>query len=268
MPGVDILFLFYLIIGASAGILSGLIGVGGGVIIVPSLAYIFQSHQLAQGESMHLAIGTSLAVMIVNTARSFMAHIKYKIHFRDCYFLLLPGVIVGTVGGAIAAHFLQSRTLSILFGISLVLVAVKMLFSNKHHEYRPALNRALTRFFGLFVGVTSSILGLGGGTFTVPYLTHFNITMRQAVVVAVITGLTIATIGAISFMIVGSFAVGMPKWSIGYVYLPAWLGVAVGGAIFAPIGAYWSHRIKMVYLRRSFAVFLLLVSIHMFFMQR
>ncbi len=258
-----VIVLIYLSIGAGAGLLSGLLGIGGGLLVVPSLAFIFMQQKVFPEMVMHQAIGTSLAIMIFTTARSLLAHLQKKIEFWSIYRQLLPGVAVGVVLGSILAHFLHSSVLAIVFAIFVLVIGVKMLLASKVNPKRQLPHRKGMAGMGLVIGGKSGLLGIGGGALTIPFLTYCNVPMRQAVVVSVATGLTVAVIGTVIFTITGLTVASLPPFSFGYVYLPAVAAVAIGSVITAPIGAGLSHRLPVNLLKRIFGVFLLFVGVHM-----
>jgi len=258
------LLLVYFIIGTVAGTLSGLLGIGGGLLVVPALAFVFTQHAIVVPELvMHVAAGTSLTVMIATTARSMWSHAKKGVHFWPIYQQLMPGVIVGTVCGAVLAHFLHSKMLGLIFAIFILLVALKMLLQRKTNPTRQLPGRFGMKLCGFAIGAKSGLLGVGGGALTIPLLTYCNVSMRVAVVVSIATGMTVAIIGSISFLLSGLHASGLPPQTIGYIYWPACLSAAFGSVLFAPLGAKLSHILPVDLLKRLFGLFLLVVGVHM-----
>ncbi len=254
----------YLTTGILAGFLSGLLGIGGGIIIVPSLAFLFVTFNLPHQHLMHLAIGTSLAIMIITTASSFRAHYKGGAVIWPTYKQLIPGLFIGVIAGAIIADFLPSNVIRIIFGIFLSIMGLKMLLALKPKASRHLPGRAGTSTAAFSIGTSSGLLGISGGAFTVPFLTTCNIDMHDAVGIAAASGLTTAIVGSISFMISGANEINLPLWSTGYVYWPAFLGVAILCPIFATLGASASRRISVTKLQRIFGIVMLLIAAHMF----
>jgi len=266
---VLLLFLSYFLVGAIAGTLSGLLGIGGGIIIVPALVFIFHQQHFSSIYIVHMAAGTSLAIIVLTSFQSLMAHLHRSISFWMIYRPFVPGVIVGTLGGAVLAYFLHSHTLEFIYAIVVLLMAVKMFFYKVSTELSDQLpGRIGCSFAGAVIGGTSGLLGLGGGAFTIPFLTHCRVSMRQTVVVACAFGATISIVGALSFAVTGMFAKGLPAWTTGYIYWPAWFSVVLGSLIFVRIGASLSHRMPTAILRRVFAFFLLNVGFHMLYLIR
>lgn len=253
--------LAFLLLGAVAGTLSGLLGIGGGLIVVPSLAFLFQWLGMPVDVIMHMAAGTSLAIMIVTTTRSLRSHLKRRVEFWPIYRQLLPGVVVGTVIGAFIAHWLNSQVLSLIFGFFVLIVAIRSWLDHHHTETR----RRLPGFWGMntagvLIGAKSGLLGVGGGALTIPFLTFCRVDMRKAVVVSAATGLTVALVGTAVFILNGLGVGHLPRYSLGYVYWPAWFPVALGSVLMAPFGAKWSHDLPVVTLQRVFAICLLFIA--------
>ena len=211
-----IIFLYF-ILGAFAGTLSGLLGIGGGVVIVPGLAYLFSLQPFPQGLIMHMAAGTSLAVIAMGTLRALYAHRRYKVKFFGIYRRLVPGIVVGVVLGVWLAHCLDGRVIRIIFGVFLTLIALRMFFVKKISIHRQLPGKVGMTSVGFLIGGKSGLLGIGGGAITTPFLTYCNVSMREAVMVAIAVSLTVSTVGAVMVGIVGSFSQGLPAWSTGYI---------------------------------------------------
>ncbi len=260
-----LIFLSYILLGAFSGMVFGVLGVGGGLIAVPGLAYLFQLENFSSPNVMHLAVGTSLAVMVFTTIRAIFSHRHHGIEFWYIFHRLLPGLFFGVVGGAVLGHFLHSRVIAIIFGVCVILIAMRMFLMKAMSPKKGLPNTFGMGVLGGVAGLMSGLLGLGGGIVTIPYLTYRNVAIREAVLVSVATALTVSILGTILMMITGSFSLGLPRWSTGYVYWPACIGVAIGTLIFVPLGVSLSYRLPVHTLKRVFAVFLLLVGVHLLF---
>jgi uncharacterized protein len=261
-----LIFLHYFLIGTLAGMMSGLLGVGSGVVVVPALAFLFRRQQFPIQLIMHMAAGTSLASMVVTTSRSLLSHVRRHIKFWSIYKRFMPTVIIGTIAGAVLAYYLPSFALRIIFGIVLLFFSIKMFFQKSPDTDKHNLPGNLGCWsMGFLIGGKSGLLGLGGGTFSIPFLTHCSVPMRQALVVSTAIGVTVSVVGAVSFMLTGLHTVGLPAWSTGYVYWPAWLGVITGSLCFVPLGVKLSHWLPTLILKRIFSTFLLIVGVHMLY---
>lgn len=264
MVDISIIVILYFVLGAFAGTMSGLLGIGGGVVVVPGLALLFRLQHFPADLIMHLAAGTSLAVMIGTTLRALYAHRRNKTKFWYIYRRILPAIVIGVVVGAIVAHYLNSRVIAIIFGVFIFMIGIHLLLGKKVNPHRNLPGPLGMWGAGLLIGGKSGLLGVGGGSVMVPFLLYCNVELRTAMVVSIATSLTVSIVGTIAVGITGMHASGLPPFTTGYIYWPAWIAVVLGSILFAPLGAALSYRISVNWLRRLFAVFLLLVGLHLF----
>lgn len=256
----------YLIIGAIAGIMSGLFGIGGGVVVIPALSTVFaHSTTIPHAYSMQMAVGTSLAIMIFTAASALYAHHKRKGVRWDMFWNMLPGLIIGSIIGAIIAHFLPSSYLRIIFGVFLVLVSFRLIINKPITGKEKGLSLRVIRISSLLIGMLSSLLGVGGGTLLVPFLLRCQLDMREAAGTSIACGLSIGIVATVSFMIAGLSSLQHAPLSTGYIYWPAFLGVAIASILLAPLGAVLAHRLPKELLKRVFGWFLLLMACDMLF---
>lgn len=261
------MFITYLLIGAAAGVLSGLLGIGGGVIVIPALIKVFLAQHIIPADYiMHMAIGTSLAIVIVTASSALYSHAMRRAVRWDFVKAMVPGLILGAIGGAIIADSLSSFYLRILFSVFLFFIGLRLLFAKqsksseqKHHS------RWVLFFFSILISGLSSILGLGGGILLIPFLIYYRVDFRFIAGTSVACGLIIGVVATASFLTSGLFsAVSIPS-STGYIYWPAFLGVAVASMLTAPLGVALGHRMPTMLLRRLFGVFLLVMACDMLF---
>ena len=255
--------LAYLLTGAVAGLMAGLLGIGGGLVIVPALALLFTSQEFAAATLMHYAVGTSLATIIPTSVSSLLAHHRRGSVHWPAVRGLTPGILVGALAGAWLAQQLSSAWLGVLFGVFEVLVALQLLAGA-----RPAAHRALPGIAGMsvaggLIGGLSALLGNGGGTLTVPFLLWHRGDIRIAVGTAAACGLPIAVAGAAGFAVAGMPAGVSPGFSSGFIYWPAVAGVTLTSVLLAPMGARLAHYLPRQALQRTFAILLLLVGLKM-----
>jgi len=253
----------YLALGIGAGFLSGVLGAGGGLIMVPGLIFLFQWESMNPKIVMHVAVGTSLAAMIPVALRSLTSHMKHNVPFYPIYKKMAPGIIIGVITGGVLAHYIRSHNLQIIFGVFVFVMALTLLHERKKKQCENLPGLIGMSLAGGFVGVQSGMLGIAGSAFSVPFLTYRGVLMHTAVVVSVAIAVTVSVLGAVTFILTGMHAVGLPHWSTGYVYWPAWLGLGMGGVFVAPLGAKLSHCISARKLKFFFAVFLFCVSAKM-----
>ncbi|HSW69599.1 MAG TPA: sulfite exporter TauE/SafE family protein [Gammaproteobacteria bacterium] len=260
------MLIIYLIIGAFAGIMSGLFGLGGGVIVIPALSAVFLHYTSIPREfSMQMAVGTSLAIMISTSLSALYAHHKRQAVRWDMFRLMLPGLMLGAMIGVLIVHYLPSSWLQIIFGLFLILVGLRMLFNHTYNTSETSLSLRLVRISSLLIGILSSILGVGGGTLIVPFLLRCQLDMRKATGTSIACGLSIGIVATLCFMITGFFSAQKASWSTGYIYWPAFLGVAVASTLLAPVGAILAHNLPKEILKRFFGLFLLLIACDMLF---
>ncbi|ABE50504.1 MULTISPECIES: sulfite exporter TauE/SafE family protein [Methylobacillus] len=255
--------ILYLIAGAGAGILSGLLGVGGGTVIVPILVFIFTSLAFPPQHIMHIALGTSLATIIVTSISSARAHHrKQNVHWSAVR-LIAPGIVIGTLLGAVLAGQLDTVILKVIFAVFVLLIATQMVLNFTPAPHRQLPGRAGTLSMGGIIGVLSSLVGIGGGSLSVPFLIYCNFNARYAIGTSAAIGLPIAVAGTLGFIITGLSQGNLPAYSLGYVYLPAFAGIALASMLTAPFGAYLAHKLPVQVLKKLFALLLYIVGIKM-----
>jgi len=253
----------YLLLGVIAGVLAGMLGVGGGLVIVPVLALLFAKQGFNDAIVMHLAIGTSLATIIVTSISSLRAHHKRGAVEWAVVGQLAPGIIVGAWLGAVIAHLMPTIALRTVFGVFELVVALQMVLQLSASAHCSLPGPWRTAAAGTVIGAISAIVGIGGGTMTVPFLTWCNVEMRRAVATSAAVGLPIALSGAIAYLVNGWHQASLPLWSSGYLYWPALFGITLTSVLFAPLGARLAHTLPIHLLKRIFALLLLALGIRM-----
>ncbi len=253
----------YSAVGAIVGILAGLFGVGGGMVIVPMLVYAFHLMNVPVEVTMHLALATSLASIIFTSVSSFMAHNRRGAVHWDVVRKIVPGIVVGTFLGSCVAAALSTSFLKIFFVIFLYFVATQLLLNKK-----PKPGREIPGIAGMFgvgniIGAVSSLVGIGGGTLSVPFMLWCNIPAHHAIGTSSAIGLPIAVAGTIGYIFNGWGTAGLPPYSLGYVYLPALAGIAVVSIMTAPLGVKLAHSLPVDRLKRIFSLLLYVVATRM-----
>ena len=255
----------YLVLGAAAGTMAGLFGVGGGLIIVPALVFAFGLQNVDAAVTMHLAIGTSLATIVITGASSAWAHYQRGSIQREWFFLLLPGLVLGAVAGVFVAGALSAGLLGTLFGVFVVLLALKLGLGSGPRAGRAAPGRLGMGIAGGVIGGVSALFGIGGGTLSVPWLSRCGASMTQAVGTSAACGLPIALFGAITFIVVGWGHPLLPAGATGFVMWPAFFGIVLASVPFARLGARLAHQLSPRVLRLGFAALLLIVGLRFLF---
>ena len=266
MPAPLVMLLLFPAIGALSGLLAGLFGIGGGLVIVPALNAAFVAGVVAVDPAvrMHVAIGSSLAVIVFTAISSVRAHHGYGAVLWPAVRGLAPGVVVGALLGAWVADALATRALEVVFGVFVLLMAAHMGLAPRvaaaGERRMPGLAKNLGA--GTGIGAVSALGGIGGGIMTVPYLAWHGVPLRTAVGTAAACTLPVALSGAAGYAWAG-WTAQTPAWSLGYLYWPAIGGVAVAAVLTAPLGAQLAHRLPVRQLRRLFALLLVIVAVDM-----
>jgi len=253
----------YLLTGVVSGVLAGLLGIGGGLVIVPALTFLLASHNTEH--VMHVAIGTSLAVVTVTALSSTRAHhlrgtVRWSIWAR-----LSPGLFIGTLTGALIADQLRGETLRLFFAVFELLVALQLMFKLQAKPVTQCPKTFVVAGVSLVIGIICAFVGVGGGIIIVPLLVWLCIPMKEAISTSAACGLPIALAGTLGFMLTGlDVNTQLPAWSTGYIYWPAFLGISITSVLFAPLGAKMAHALPANVLRQVFAMFILLLAILMF----
>lgn len=255
--------LIYLCCGAVVGILAGLLGVGGGTVIVPILVLVFPYEGVPAQYVQQLALGTSLASIMFTSVASARAHhmrgaVKWEI-FRN----ITPGILLGTFFGGLIATHLPTMFLKLFFICFLFAIALQML-----SNYRPPATRNMpgalgTAGVGSIIGMVSSFVGIGGGSLSVPFMTYCNVPIHTAVGTSAAIGFPIAVAGTLGYIVGGYGRPDLPPMAIGFVHLWALFGIAAASWITAPLGVKLSHALPTGKLKKTFAIFLILIGLKM-----
>lgn len=257
--------LIFLATGAVAGVLAGLFGIGGGMVMVPALAFVLAGQGVPAAIVMHVALGTSLAVIALTSLSSSLSHHRRGGVRWDVLRVYGPALAVGALAGAFIADALPGLALRRLVGVSSLLIALQMALDYRFGAMeRMALPRtAELGVAGGIIGVLSSLIGIGGGSLTGPYLALRGYALRQSVGTAAAGGIPIAWAGALGYVIAGWQQAGVPEPALGYVSGSAFAGLAVASTLMAPFGARLAHHLTPRKLQLAFAGMLVLVGIEM-----
>lgn len=254
-------WLIYLALGVPVGFLMGLLGIGGGSVVVPVLALAFEQMGFPRETLMQVAIATSLACIVVGSPSSIRAHHAHGAVLWPVVKLLAPGLVVGGLLSSAVAHALPSGVLRTAFALFMLLFALQIFFKRESAATRELPGTAGMLTVGGVLGLLSGLVGIGGAVLSIAFLTHCAVPMKKAVGTAAAIGWPIAAAGTLGFVAVGWFAHDqLPKPSLGYIFLPAWIGISLTSSLLAPVGARLAHRLPTEILKRIFVVFLLILS--------
>lgn len=257
-------WLAYIALGAAAGFFAGLMGVGGGTVLVPVLALIFAGQNFPPAQVLHLALGTSMAIIVFTSISSMRSHHQHGAVLWPVVFRITPGILLGTfLGSGIASH-IPTRPLAMFFVFFVVCVAIQMLVNAKPHPARELPGKAGMLAVGGGIGIISTLVAIGGGALSVPFMTWCNVKVHQAIGTAAAIGFPIAIGGSIGYIYNGLVhGQNLPEHSLGFIHLPALAAVAAVSVIFAPLGARTAHSLPVATLKRLFAGVLVLLAAKM-----
>lgn len=251
----------YALTGLASGFLAGYLGIGGGIVLVPVLSFLFSRDPQTAAVAVHMAVATSLASMLFSSLSSILSHHRRRAIDWPLVRRLLPGLLAGALAGAVIADHLDSSTLGRVFGGFALLVGLRLLRGSARVNDRPLPGPVTTGGIGFGIGMVSSLLGIGGGSMTVPWQLWHGLKARNAIATAAACGYPIAVAGTFGFVLLGNDAGGVP--ALGYVHLQALAGVALFSVFGAPLGVAAIHRSRSQTARRVFAAFLLVVGMKM-----
>ena len=258
-------WLSYPLLGAFAGFIAGLFGVGGGLTLVPILFMLFTAQNFPPEHVMHLALGTSMATIVFTSIASMRAHHAHGAVRWDIVRAMAPGLVLGTLGGSLLASSVPTRPLAMMFTVIVYYASLQMML-----DFKPKPTRVLSGAAGLFaagvlIGVVSSVVSAGGGFMSIPFMVWSNVAIHMAVGTSSALGLPIALAGTVGYVMSGWGTQGLPTYSLGNVYLPAFIGVVALSFLMAPVGARLAHKLPVKQLKRAFGGFLALLATKMLF---
>lgn len=256
-------WLAYLGIGVAVGFFAGLLGIGGGMMMVPMLVFVFTAQAVPAEHLLHLAIGTSLSTIVFTSLSSMRAHHAHGAVDWQIARAMSPGMLIGALGAALLAGLIPTRPLAVMFTALVFYAATQALF-----DVRPRRTRSLPGAGGVFaagavIGGVSSLLAAGGAFLTIPFLTRCSVPLRRAIGTAAANGFPIALAGSAGYVVQGLRVSGLPAGSVGYVYLPALALVVLTSMLAAPFGARLAHRLPVRHLRVVFALVLYALAVRM-----
>lgn len=263
------LFIFvaiFIIIGCFSGLIAGLYGVGGAIIVIPGLVFIFQRTQLIPADmTMHFAAGSSLAIMILTSLASLRTHLRFGAILWLEVRKLLPGLALGSICGGLLAGVISTVLLKKIYAIFLILLAIK-LFKDIHIIHPARSPKKLINWFISFgIGIQSGLMGIGSGALVVPYLTYCGLNLSSIFAISNLSTLTVAIIGSLVYMFTGQQEANTVAYSTGYVYWPAVLMVAIPSTLFAPIGVKLQYVLPPKPLKLIFILIMVSASLSMLF---
>jgi uncharacterized membrane protein YfcA len=252
-----------LLLGAFSGFLAGLLGVGGGLIIVPALLYLL-APSVDQSILMHTSIGTALAAIVFTSISSLYAHQRHGAILWDNFKKLAPTILLGSFTGALLVKYMSFDFLRLFFALFEISVALILWFGVTASSHADNLSRWAWSITGYFIGLISAMVGIGGGTMTTPFLVYNNVNIKNAIATSASVGMPIAIAGSIGFMITGS-SQALPTGGIGFINFEALVAIVATSIFFAPLGAKVTHAVDSKKLKKGFSIFLGFLAVMVLF---
>jgi len=253
----------YLAIGVAVGFLAGLLGIGGGMVMVPMLVFVFTAKGFPAEHMMHLALGTGLATISFTSLSSVRAHHRHQGVDWPVARAMAPGIVVGSLAAALAAGLIPTRPLAVFFTCFMFYAALQMFVEVKPRAVRQLPGRTGLFAAGAAIGAVSSVLAAGGAFLSIPFLAWCNMPLKRAIGTAAANGFPIAVAGTLGYVAQGLRVPGLPEGTLGYVYLPALALIVAASMPLAPIGARLAHRLPVRRLRVVFSLMLLALALRM-----
>ncbi len=254
----------YLVLGATAGFLAGMFGVGGGLVLVPVMLLIFDAQRFPTEHVMHLALGTSMATILFTSLASLREHHRHRAVDWRLVLNITPGILLGTGIGAAFATSMSPHFMGIFFALFVYFAAAQILFDVRPHASRQLPGAVGITLTGLLTGCLSSLVSIGGGTIIVPFLIWCNVSIRNAIGTSAAIGFPVAVGGTIGYVVTGIGIHPRPPDCLGFIYLPALFWIALATIITAPLGAKATHHLNTGLLRKLFALLLLVLATKLF----
>jgi uncharacterized protein len=246
-----------------AGFLSGLLGIGGGVFVVPALLIVFKAHALSASRLISMASGTSCAIMMITTSRTFWLQRDRFFRVVDVYKKMILWVLSGVIAGALLNHVAHPLVLKGVFSGVLLIIALGLLIPSLFARVPIANASRYYSIVGLLIGFLSALLGIGGSTFLVPFLMSTGIAIRESMAISIGIAVSMAPLATVVYIITGLHAALTPSLATGYVYWPAVLAVGLGSVLSSKAGLWCSEKVSTERLKKYFAALLIVVALHL-----
>ena len=255
--------LAYILLGIIVGFSAGLFGIGGGGIMVPVLTTFFVFQDMVPEHTVHMALATSMAAIVLTSASSLRAHHHQQGVLWPVVWRITPGILIGTFSVAYIAAWIPSVWLAGFFALFMLYVSSRMFL-----DIRPNPSRTLPGTLGLSsvgagIGGISALVAIGGGSLTVPFLNWCNVNIRQAIGTSAAVGFPISVAGSLGYITGGINITADIHYTIGFIYIPAFLSITIASVLLAPLGARLAHKLPVQTLKKLFALLLLVLCFTM-----
>lgn len=256
-------FAAYVMAGAFVGILAGLLGIGGGMTLVPIIAALFAAQHFAPDHIVHMALATGMASIVFTSSSSVREHLKFDGVDFSIVKRMTPGLLLGTLLATSISAWIPQRMLALSFAVIVIFGATQIILNKKPSAART-LPSALPLFLiGMVIGVIAGLVSAGGAFLTVPFMLWCGVPMKKTIGTGAMMGIPLAIVGTIGYAISGWRVEGLPDYSVGFILIPALIGIVCGSVFTAPIGARLAHRLPVITLKRIFACLLYVLAAKM-----
>lgn len=246
-------FVAYVLAGAFVGIFAGMLGIGGGMTLVPVIAALFAAQQFAPDHIVHLALGTCMASIIFTSSSSVREHLKFDGVDFNIVKRMSPGLLIGSLFATSISAWIPQRHLALAFAVIVFFGATQILLNKKPAAARTLPSAWPLFFVGIVIGMIAGLVSAGGAFLTVPFMLWCGVPMKKTIGTGAMMGIPLAIVGTIGYVIAGWNVQGLPADAFGFVSLTAAIGIVCGSVFTAPIGARLAHRLPVVTLKRIFA---------------
>ncbi|HEV7855389.1 MAG TPA: sulfite exporter TauE/SafE family protein [Herminiimonas sp.] len=256
-------FFLYVLAGATVGILAGLLGIGGGMTLVPVLAALFAAQHFAPDHIVHLALATCMASIMFTSGSSVREHLKFNGVDFTIVKRMTPGLTIGSLMATSASAWIPQRHLALSFSVIVFCSATQMLLNRKPVASRTLPGAGPLFAISLLIGVIAGLVSAGGAFLTIPFMLWCGVPMKKTIGTGAMMGIPLAFVGTIGYIVSGWSVPGLPPYSVGFISLIALAGIVCGSVFTAPIGARLAHRLPVPVLKRIFACLLYVLAAKM-----
>ncbi len=253
----------YAAAGALVGFLAGLLGIGGGMTLVPILSALFSAQALAPGFTVHLALGTAMASIVFTASASVRAHHQRRAVDWGIVGRMAPGMVTGALLATLATGFVSQRALALAFAVIVYAGALQMLFGGRPSAAHRLPGALVLFAIGIAIGVVCGLVSAGGAFMTVPLMLYCGVPLLTAIGTAAAIGIPVAVVGTIGYIASGWRVAALPEATLGFVLLPALAALVVASSLTAPLGARLAHALPVATLKRIFAMLLFVLATRM-----
>ncbi len=258
------LYLLYVITGAVGGFIGGFLGLGGGIIFVPSLFYIFTYFQIQNDYVIQSAVSTSLACVVISSLSATIKHYKNQLINWKIFYKMLPGLTLGSLSGVLFITIFPSNVIKLFYSILLIIIAIYIFFE-KENNIKSVLKFKFVHFFSYIIGTVSALLGIGGGTLTTPYFKTQGESLKSSIATAAACGVPIASFGIILSIILNTFTNSFHTTILNYINLSSFILISSSAILFSYFGAATTFSTNTSLLKNIFSLSILIIGITIFF---